>query len=92
MKEPTMDRWLVCRIFSVRLQECILRVDLIVSGDTEPQQKVIDWMSPLDFREKQEEVLADREPDTGRWFFQSPKFKDWVDGRTKVLWCHGIRK
>ena len=61
-------------------------------GDTDLRQKIIDWISPLDFRGKQEEVLADHEPGTGQLFLQSPKFKEWVDGRTKVLWCHGIRK
>jgi serine/threonine protein kinase len=50
------------------------------------------WLSPLDFRTAHNDHIARYQEGTGQWLLQDPVFKDWLQGNTKTLWCHGIRK
>ncbi|KAF1993467.1 hypothetical protein P154DRAFT_582763 [Amniculicola lignicola CBS 123094] len=56
--------------------------------DEEKFRKIIDWLSPCNFVQKQE-VITDT-PGTGSWFFASDEFESWLSGSTRWLWCHGI--
>jgi hypothetical protein len=49
---------------------------------------VLDWLSPLNCREKQSNITAT--PGTGSWFFTSRPFTNWISGNDRWLWCHGI--
>jgi hypothetical protein len=49
---------------------------------------VLDWLSPLNCREKQSNITAT--PGTGSWFFSSRSFTNWISGNDRWLWCHGI--
>ncbi|KAL8837688.1 MAG: hypothetical protein Q9170_002420 [Blastenia crenularia] len=55
----------------------------------EKRQKIISWLSPLNFQQKQQTVLSDRHAGTGQWFLKSEEFKRWLEGKSKYLWCHG---
>lgn len=68
------------------------RLWLIVLDSNDTRKRTIEWISPLDFRVKLNEVLASHEPGTGQWLLQSPKFKEWLNGSTRILWCYGIRE
>ena len=54
--------------------------------------EAIAWLSPLNFRIKQNDVFRAYHPGTGRWLLQSTEFQDWLDGGTKTIWCPGIRE
>ena len=64
---------------------------LTSKGTSDTDNHILDWISPLNFSVKQNEVLAVHEPGTGQWLLNSSSFKSWVDGGTQVLWCYGIR-
>ncbi|KAH4216616.1 hypothetical protein HBI26_190290 [Parastagonospora nodorum] len=49
---------------------------------------VLDWLCPLNCREKQSNITAT--PGTGSWFFTSRSFNGWLSGNDRWLWCHGI--
>ena len=55
-------------------------------------QSVAEWMSPLDFNQKQADIFERREGHTGQWFLEDQTFKEWEAGEIGPLWCHGIRK
>ncbi|KAF6221635.1 hypothetical protein HO133_001601 [Letharia lupina] len=59
-------------------------------GKHDERQTITDWLSPLDFSQKQRDVYANHQPGTGEWFLGSDKFKGWEGGDNNVLWCHGI--
>ena len=67
-------------------------MQLTRTANSNAKQEVIDWVSPLEFDTKHSEVLATHTLGTGQSFLDSSKFQDWVDGQTRVLWCHGMRK
>ena len=52
----------------------------------------MDWLSPLNFKAKQIDVLSSRSDSTGTWILETEEFKDWAIGSGKTLWCTGIRK
>ena len=51
---------------------------------------IIDWISPLNFRPRQQAIRGVQVPGTGAWFFKHRKFLNWVLGEEPVLWCPGI--
>jgi len=59
---------------------------------TQESQTVLNWLSPLDFCSKQNDVFSRRQEGTGEWFLDHHSFKDWIEGRGETLWCPGIRK
>ena len=61
-------------------------------GKHDERQIITNWLSPLDFRQKQEDVYVKWQPGTGEWFLFSNAFQAWKEGKNSVLWCHGIRE
>jgi hypothetical protein len=53
---------------------------------------MIEWMSPLNFFQRQVDVFNNWQPGTGYWLLASPEFKDWETSTGEVLWCRGIRE
>jgi ankyrin repeat protein len=51
-------------------------------------KEVMDWLSPCNFRQKQESITAS--PGTGTWFFNSEEFQSWHTGDDRWFWCYGI--
>lgn len=61
----------------------------------EKVQKILSWLSPVDFAKQQAEIFERRVENTGTWFLNSEKFKEWKQGGLGVsrnLWCYGGRK
>lgn len=58
----------------------------------EKTKTILKWLSTSDAKTKQEEVLGKREKGTGMWLLETQEFKDWFDGKHKVLWGWGGRK
>src|SRR5437016_5241473 len=54
-------------------------------------QRIIDWLSPLNFATIQNDTFATRVKGTGEWLLDNNLFKDWLNGANKILWCPGIR-
>ncbi|KAJ7879750.1 hypothetical protein B0H14DRAFT_2566600 [Mycena olivaceomarginata] len=54
------------------------------------RSKIIDWLSPLNFFQRQADILKTWQPGTGDWLFADHKFKDWESSSGGILWCRGI--
>jgi Cdc6-like AAA superfamily ATPase len=50
----------------------------------------MEWLSPTDFPAQQHDIITRRQEGTGQWFLDTPKFKRWVQGSDKTLFCPGI--
>ena len=61
------------------------------SGHVDEFRLVTEFISPLSFLQKQQDVYRAHQPGTGSWFLNDPRFKEWADGKSKALWCHGKR-
>ena len=51
-------------------------------------QRLKKWVSPLDFRAQESELLRDAFPG-GRWLIEHPIFKGWLKGGPKEMRCYG---
>ena len=54
-------------------------------------QKVLYWLSPLNFASRHADIMSRRQKGTGEWLIDSDEFQDWSSGRQRMLWCAGIR-
>ncbi|MCJ1403377.1 hypothetical protein MMC11_006600 [Xylographa trunciseda] len=61
----------------------------------ESNQKILRWLSPLDFAARHQDISSKRQPETLRWLLASPEYRTWsrsdipglIDNR--VMWCYG---
>jgi hypothetical protein len=60
--------------------------------EDEESLKIVEWLSDLNFWEKQDGAFDRRQDGTGEWLWSDPTFRRWIDGDTTVLWCPGDRK
>ncbi|KAG9023570.1 hypothetical protein FS842_005694 [Serendipita sp. 407] len=52
--------------------------------------KILDWLSPINFFARQNEIFSTRQPDTGTWLLESSEFQKWKAGEEETLWCVGM--
>ena len=57
-------------------------------------QEILDWLSPLNMYQKQQDTLSRRHGTTGSWLLNDATFRDWIDSddSQRTLWCPGDRK
>lgn len=54
------------------------------------REDIIQWSSSTNFTAQYYDYLEKRQKDTGTWFLEDPKFKDWVGGQgNSTLFCYG---
>ncbi|KAL4905787.1 hypothetical protein BDW74DRAFT_12781 [Aspergillus multicolor] len=56
----------------------------------EEEEKILKWLSDLDFRAKQTDYIRRRQPGTSEWLSQTAEFRHWVNTPGEMLFCHGI--
>ncbi|KAJ7483609.1 ankyrin repeat domain-containing protein [Mycena latifolia] len=59
-------------------------------GKAEKRQRILDWMSPLNFLQRQADIFSNLQPGTGEWLLLDLKFQEWETGSSKVMLCRGI--
>ena len=79
------------------------RVSLIYSRNSSCQhnatadlqvEAILDWLSPLNMYQKQQDILSRRHGNTGAWLLSNVAFQRWVnsDNSDRTLWCPGDRE
>ncbi|KAJ7080214.1 hypothetical protein B0H15DRAFT_997583, partial [Mycena belliarum] len=54
------------------------------------KQQILDWITPLNFFQRQADILAAWQPGTGQWLLSHAQFKCWESQGQQVLWCKGM--
>ncbi|KAJ7135735.1 ankyrin repeat-containing domain protein [Mycena epipterygia] len=54
------------------------------------RDKLIEWLSPLNFFPRQAEIFSNRQPGTGEWLLEDDDFKLWKASLGGTIWCRGI--
>ncbi|KAI9802247.1 MAG: hypothetical protein M1825_002968 [Sarcosagium campestre] len=58
----------------------------------EEERRILDWLSRVDFKNKQDDIASKRHCGTGSWLLESGAFVNWYDGSASsgnILWCPG---
>ncbi|KAJ6631370.1 hypothetical protein B0H10DRAFT_490370 [Mycena sp. CBHHK59/15] len=58
--------------------------------DSARRTQIIEWMTPLNFFQRQADILSTWQAGTGEWFLEDPRFQDWESSSGQILWCRGI--
>ena len=67
-----------------------LRKDQSEWLQSETTRDILNWLSPLEYRNKQRDIASKRHEGTGTWFLVSEIFTAWLSGSAdSVLWCPG---
>ena len=64
--------------------------DMHVGQKRTLNERIISWICPISFHNKQIDVLSKRQPGTGQWLLQSSQFLNWTSTSDAKLWCSGI--
>jgi hypothetical protein len=67
-------------------------VKLVQHQENQEWQAILDWLSKIPSQEKQTHILKSRQQGTGEYLLKSQIFKNWLDGKERVLWCIGPRE
>ncbi|KAJ6480647.1 hypothetical protein DFH09DRAFT_827809, partial [Mycena vulgaris] len=54
------------------------------------RERIMEWMSPINFFERQANVFSAWQPGTGKWRLADTRFKEWESNSGQILWCRGI--
>lgn len=52
--------------------------------------KLIAWISPIDFPAQQSDIINRRQEGTGQWFLNAPEVAQWLSQQKGTLFCPGI--
>ena len=56
------------------------------------RKTILKSLSKLNFLDKQRDVFAKHQEDTGQWLLRTEKFQQWFNSQqSSTLWCPGIR-
>ena len=57
-------------------------------------EAILDWLSPLNMYQKQQDIISNRRGTTGSWLLGEPVFHNWIDEESseRILWCPGNRE
>jgi len=70
-----------------------MQLKVVASTGTLDRRTLGDWLSSLNFKDTQADVLDQRTDGTGQWFLESDEFNAWlVSVVPQTLWCTGMRK
>ncbi|KAI5803500.1 hypothetical protein DFH27DRAFT_50967 [Peziza echinospora] len=59
-------------------------------SEVHQKERILEWLSPLDFQARQKDTFALRLTGTGSNFLEHEIFRSWVMGAKKTLYCPGI--
>ncbi|KAJ4288560.1 hypothetical protein N0V90_011797 [Kalmusia sp. IMI 367209] len=58
--------------------------------DGDEDQKIINWLTPVDYGPQQSDFLRRRHKKTGTWLLQTNEFETWLNQENTTLFCSGI--
>ncbi|KAJ7323268.1 ankyrin repeat-containing domain protein [Mycena albidolilacea] len=64
--------------------------DVSDAGTAAERDKILEWITSLNFFQRQAEIFGVWQPGTGEWFLADAKFRDWESSAQRTLWCCGM--
>ncbi|KAJ7706762.1 ankyrin repeat-containing domain protein [Mycena rosella] len=58
--------------------------------DSVERERIIEWLSPLNFFLRQADIFNTWQPGTGEWLLRDNAFKAWKSGTGKTVWFRGM--
>ncbi|KAI0856303.1 ankyrin repeat-containing domain protein [Xylaria cubensis] len=58
--------------------------------DNQEDDRILNWLSPVDYSSDQNTYISTRQPGTGQWLLSSDSYMAWTNTRNGTLFCPGI--
>ena len=58
--------------------------------EDEDHKLILEWLSSIDFADRQNKAQRDRHKGTGQWFIKTPEFQTWLRDPGQTLFCPGM--
>lgn len=58
--------------------------------DDHDRQKILDWLTPVDYGHQQSDYINRRQAGTGQWLLDSTEFQTWLETDKQTMFCPGI--
>ncbi|KAL9595941.1 MAG: hypothetical protein Q9219_006132 [cf. Caloplaca sp. 3 TL-2023] len=80
---------------SARSNACLAKIraqqeKIIEFQLNEKEEKILEWLSPVNPTIKHRTFRRERHPGTGTWLFDLPEMTHWLENPTGALWIYGI--
>jgi hypothetical protein len=59
-------------------------------NELDEREKILNWLSQIDFASKHYDIITRCEPGTGQWLLDSTEFHLWLASKKQTLFCPGI--
>ncbi|KAK5734382.1 hypothetical protein LTS12_026723 [Elasticomyces elasticus] len=59
-------------------------------GDRLDDEKILDWLTSVEYGPQQSNYFNRRQPGTGEWFLESAEYQTWRSSPRQTLFCPGI--
>jgi Cdc6-like AAA superfamily ATPase len=74
-----------------KVEDVSNNIDKLIRDQYDQQkQAILDWLTPVDYFDQQNDFIRTQQPGTGHWFLQTPEYRAWLDGDRQTLFCPGI--
>ena len=64
--------------------------DFSLEKESKTCNKILDWLTPIDYGPQQSDLINTRQKGTGQWLLDSGEFKNWHSQSKQTLFCQGI--
>jgi hypothetical protein len=61
-----------------------------IRQDDQDRQKILGWLTPIDYGSQQSDFINRRQPGTGQWLLESEELQTWLKSDKQTLFCPGI--
>lgn len=65
-------------------------VDVLLSQHDQEHVTILNWLTATDYSPQQNDYIRRRQPGTGQWLLDSPKFQTWLQTGKQTLFCSGM--
>jgi hypothetical protein len=63
---------------------------IICHQQDQEQEKILEWLTPIDYAPQQSDFIRRRQAGTGQWLLDSTEFQAWLKTDRRTLFCPGI--
>jgi len=64
--------------------------NIIRHQQDQEHEKILEWLTPIDYAPQQNDYIRRRQPGTGLWLLSSAEFQRWLKTGKQTLFCPGI--
>ncbi|KAK6338820.1 hypothetical protein TWF696_009628 [Orbilia brochopaga] len=75
-------------LYQLQVHESVTKIQSLL--EVEEDLKILEWLAPIEYNSKHNDLSEKRQSGTGRWLLHTNKYQHWLQGRNRILFCPGM--